>query len=198
MENESENSTVESHNEVFRNQLSDYLVEQLNAMLRNQLSDGLLIVDIKKRDYEICQFIELIETKNHVYGLLQVHQQREEQQHQTIEVIRHKGRGYFASSARAAAANAAESVANVQAGNDALRHQHPHHLSKERVPHSNHRANLVAIWPSAKSNSTHDRPWPPIHSVFYKIPRGAAIYSKIKTLSLFAAHRRYLLRFYLR
>ena len=57
-------------------------------MLGNQLSDGLLIDDVKKPDDEICEFIELIETKNHVDALLQVQQQLEEQQHQKVEVVK--------------------------------------------------------------------------------------------------------------
>ncbi len=57
-------------------------------MLGNQLSDGLLIDDVKKPDDEICQFIELTETKNHVDALLQVQQQLEEPQLQTIEVVK--------------------------------------------------------------------------------------------------------------
>jgi len=84
---ESENNIEESDDEMFRNQLYYSLEEQLHEMLGNQLSDGLLIDDVKKPDDEICQFIELIETKNHVDALLQVQQQLEELQHQTIEVV---------------------------------------------------------------------------------------------------------------
>ncbi len=69
---ESENNIEESDDEMFRNQLYYYLDEQLNEMLGNQLSYGLLIDDVKKPDDEICLFIELIETKNHVDALLQV------------------------------------------------------------------------------------------------------------------------------
>ena len=88
MKKESENNIEESDDEMFRYQLSYYLVEQLHEMLGNQLSDGLLIDDVKKPDDEICQFIELIETKNHVDALLQVQQQLKEPQHQTIEVVK--------------------------------------------------------------------------------------------------------------
>ncbi len=72
---------------MFRNQLYYYLEEQLHEMLGNQLSNG-LIDDVKKPDDEICQFIELIETKKHVDASLQVQQQLEEQHHQTIEDVK--------------------------------------------------------------------------------------------------------------
>ncbi len=86
---ESENNIEESDDdEMFRNQLFYSLEEQLHEMLVNQLSDGLFIDDVKKLDDEICQFNELIETKNHVAALLQVQQQLEEQQHLTIEVVK--------------------------------------------------------------------------------------------------------------
>ncbi len=75
----SENNIEESDDDMFRNQVYYYLEGQLQEMLGNQLSDGLLIDDVKKPGDEICQFIELIETKNHVDALLQVQQQLEEQ-----------------------------------------------------------------------------------------------------------------------
>jgi hypothetical protein len=39
-------------------------------MLESQLSDGFLIDGVKKPDDEIRQFIELLETKNHLDALL--------------------------------------------------------------------------------------------------------------------------------
>ncbi len=88
MKKESENNIEESDDEMFKNQLYYHLEKQLHEMLGNQLSDGLLIDDVKKPDHEICQIVELIETKNHVDALLQVQQQLEEPQHQKIEAVK--------------------------------------------------------------------------------------------------------------
>jgi hypothetical protein len=53
-------------------------------MVQSKEEIELPIINVKKSDDEVHQFIESIETKNHVDDLLQVQQQ--EQQHQKLEV----------------------------------------------------------------------------------------------------------------